>query len=576
MPGTKPSRHGPGQLFVCDYFGVMARGFCYALAVISFANVSKHYGAQVLFFEASFQLNAGEKVGLVGPNGAGKSTVFRMILGDEQPDEGVVDKPKRTTLGYFRQDIGDMKGRSVLSETLAGAGEAGALGEELAELEEKMGDPNVTDFDAVVERFGEVQTRYQELGGYELAARAQAILSGLGFDAEQVSGDTGRLSGGWKMRLALGQILLARPDVLLLDEPTNYLDIESIVWLEAFLRDYPGTVMMTCHDKDVMNRVVSKIVEIDGGEIRSYTGNYDFYEAARALEMLRREAEYDRQQAMLAKEQLFIDRFRAQAAKASQVQSRVKKLDKIEKVEPPRRIIEKHFDFRKPERGGDDVIKLEAIKKTYGKKVVHDGVSWIVRRAERWAIMGANGAGKSTILKMMAGVLPPDEGVAVIGASCSLGYFAQHQMEQLDGTRSVLEELEAHAPTANKGTLRSLAGAFGFHGDDHDKKISVLSGGEKSRLCLAKILFDAPNVLVLDEPTNHLDITTKRALVKALSDYEGTIIFVSHDRAFLRAIASRVVELAPGQPPVFYGGTYDEYVTSTGREAPGLRQIEVK
>jgi ATPase subunit of ABC transporter with duplicated ATPase domains len=544
--------------------------------VISFSNVSKHYGAQVLFLEASFQLNPGEKVGLVGPNGAGKSTIFRMILGEEQPDEGVVDKPKRITIGYFRQDIGDMKGRSVLTETLSGAGEAGALGEELAALEEQMGNPDVADFDRVVERFGEVQARYQELGGYELAARAQAILAGLGFDAEMVEGDTGKLSGGWKMRLALAQILLARPDVLLLDEPTNYLDIESIVWLEAFLRAYEGTVMMTCHDKDVMNRVVAKIVEIDGGEIRSYTGNYDFYEAARAQEMLRREAEYERQQAMLAKEQRFIDRFRAQAAKAAQVQSRVKKLEKIEKVEPPRRIIEKHFDFRRPERGGDDVFKLEAVKKVYGSKVVHDGVSWIIRRGERWAIMGENGAGKTTMLKMMAGVTPPDSGAASMGASCTLGYFAQHQMEQLDPTRSVLEELEAHAPTANKGILRNLAGAFGFHGDDHDKKISVLSGGEKSRLCLAKILYDAPNVLVLDEPTNHLDIATKRALVKALEQYDGTIVFVSHDRAFLRAIANRIVELAPGKAPVFYGGNYDEYVTSTGREAPGLRKLEAQ
>ena len=544
--------------------------------MISFSNVSKHYGGQVLFVEASFQLNPGEKVGLVGPNGAGKSTIFRLILGEEQPDEGMVDKPKRMTLGYFRQDIGDLKGRSVLGETLSGAGEAGRLGEEMAELEAKMADHTADDFDRTVERFGDVQARYQELGGYELAAQAHSILAGLGFDEDMVAGDVGRLSGGWKMRVALAQILLARPDALLLDEPTNYLDIESIIWLEEFLRDYEGAVMMTCHDRDVMNRVVSKIVEIDGGEIRSYSGNYEFYEAARALEQARREAEYDRQQAMLAKEQRFIDRFRAQAAKASQVQSRVKKLEKIEKVEPPRRIIEKTFDFRKPERGGDDVFKIDKVSKTFGKKTVHQEVSWLVRRGERWALMGENGAGKTTLLKMMAGALDPDAGGVTMGASCTMGYFAQHQMEQLSGDRTVLEELEAHAPLANKGTLRSLAGAFGFHGDDHDKKISVLSGGEKSRLCLAKILFDAPNVLVLDEPTNHLDIVTKRALVKALSSYEGTIVFVSHDRAFLRAIASRIVELKPGKAPIFYGGSYDEYVANSGHEAPGMRPRVVR
>ncbi|NOU28711.1 MAG: ABC-F family ATP-binding cassette domain-containing protein [Polyangiaceae bacterium] len=544
--------------------------------MISFSNVSKHYGGQVLFVEASFQLNPGEKVGLVGPNGAGKSTIFRLILGEEQPDEGMVDKPKRMTLGYFRQDIGDLKGRSVLGETLSGAGEAGRLGEEMAELEAKMADHTADDFDRTVERFGDVQARYQELGGYELAAQAHSILAGLGFDEDMVAGDVGRLSGGWKMRVALAQILLARPDALLLDEPTNYLDIESIIWLEEFLREYEGAVMMTCHDRDVMNRVVSKIVEIDGGEIRSYSGNYEFYEAARALEQARREAEYDRQQAMLAKEQRFIDRFRAQAAKASQVQSRVKKLEKIEKVEPPRRIIEKTFDFRRPERGGDDVFKIDKVSKTFGKKTVHQEVSWLVRRGERWALMGENGAGKTTLLKMMAGALDPDAGGVTMGASCTMGYFAQHQMEQLSGDRTVLEELEAHAPLANKGTLRSLAGAFGFHGDDHDKKISVLSGGEKSRLCLAKILFDAPNVLVLDEPTNHLDIVTKRALVKALSSYEGTIVFVSHDRAFLRAIASRIVELKPGKAPIFYGGSYDEYVANSGHEAPGMRPRVVR
>jgi ATPase subunit of ABC transporter with duplicated ATPase domains len=541
--------------------------------VISFSNVSKQYGGQVLFIEASFQLNPGEKVGLVGPNGAGKSTIFRLILGEEHADEGNVDKPKRTTIGYFRQDIGDLKGRSVLAETLAGAGEVGKLGEELAALELRMQDSSDPEFDQVVERYGEVQPRYQELGGYELAGTAHSILAGLGFEAEQVQGDVGKLSGGWKMRVALAQILLAKPDVLLLDEPTNYLDIESILWLETFLKDYIGSVLMTCHDKDVMNRVVSKIVEIDGGEIRSYTGDYEFYEAMRAQELARREAQFDRQQAMLAKEQRFIDRFKAQAAKASQVQSRIKKLDKIEKVEPPKRIIEKTYDFRKPERSGDDVFKLEGVSKAFGKKVVHEDLSWLVRRSERWALMGANGAGKSTLLKMMAGESNTDAGGITMGASCTLGYFAQHQMEQLTGSRSVVEELQAHAPLANLGALRSLAGAFGFHGDDHDKPISVLSGGEKSRLCLAKILYDAPNVLILDEPTNHLDIVTKRALVKALAQYEGTIVFVSHDRAFLRAIASKIVELKPGEEPVFYAGTYDEYVSSTGREAPGMRQI---
>jgi ATPase subunit of ABC transporter with duplicated ATPase domains len=539
--------------------------------VISLANISKQYGGQVLFVEASFFIGDGEKVGLVGPNGSGKSTIFRLITGEEHADDGVVDRPKRTTIGYFRQDVGDLKGRSVLAETLSGAGEAGALGEEMKALEAKLGDHEAEDFAEVVERFGEVQTRFQELGGYDLDARAHAILAGLGFSPEQVEGDVGNLSGGWKMRVALAQILLARPDVLLLDEPTNYLDIESIIWLEDFLRAYPGAVLMTCHDRDVMNRVVKKIVEIDGGEIKSYSGDYDFYEQQRAIAAAQHEAQYERQQAMLAKEKAFIERFKARASHAAQVQSRVKKLDKIEKIEPPRRIIEKTFDFKKAARSGDDVVKVDGVRKEYGKKVVHSETSLLVRRTERWAVMGENGSGKTTLLKMMAGALTPDAGKVAVGASVTMGYFAQHQMEQLDASRTVIEELVAHAPTTNLGTLRSLAGAFGFHGDDHDKPIKVLSGGERARLALAKILFDAPNLLVLDEPTNHLDIVTKRALVKALADYEGTIVFVSHDRAFLRAIATRVLELTKEGPRV-YGGSYDEYVASTGREAPGMRQ----
>jgi ATPase subunit of ABC transporter with duplicated ATPase domains len=540
--------------------------------MISFTNVTKQYGGQILFVDAAFQVNPGEKVGLVGPNGAGKTTIFRLIVGDETADEGRVEKPRKLTLGYFRQDVGDLGGRTVLSETIAGAGEVAALGEELQALEARMAEAG-DDLERVVERFGEAQARYQELGGYELEARAHTILAGLGLTDEQIAHDVGRLSGGWKMRVALARILLLAPDVLLLDEPTNYLDIESILWLEGWLRDFPGAVIMTCHDRDVMNRVVKKIIEIDGGQVRSYTGNYDYYEQARATEAAQREAAYERQQAMLAKELRFVERFRAQAAKAAQVQSRIKKLDKIERIEPPRRLVEKSFDFRRPQRSGDDVIKVTRVGKRYGARVVHDGLDLLVRRGERWAVMGENGAGKSTLLKMIAGVTAPDQGEVTIGASVQMGYFAQHQMEQLDASRTVLEELTAHAPTAGIGVLRNLAGAFGFQGDDVEKPVSVLSGGERARLALAKILYDAPNLLVLDEPTNHLDIVTKRALLKALGDYDGTIVFVSHDRAFLRALATRVLELAPGVPPHVYGGRYDEYVAQTGHEAPGMRAV---
>ena len=537
--------------------------------MIAFSSVSKQYGGQILFVEASFQINPGEKVGLVGPNGAGKSTVFRMIAGEETPDDGAIERPRKLTFGYFRQDVGDLRGRSILAETCAGAGEVAQLGEELAALTLKLEDPG-DDLDQVVTRFGEVQARYQDLGGYELEAKAQAILHGLGFHDEQLGNDVSTLSGGWKMRVALGQILLARPDVLLLDEPTNYLDLESILWLEQFLRDYPGTVVMTCHDREIMNRVVAKIVEIDGGDLRTYGGNYDFYEKARVIETERREAEYSRQQARLAKESRFIERFKTHVAKASQVQSRIKKLDKVEMVEPPKRIIEKTFDFKTPARSGDDVVKILGIKKAYGDRVVHAGLTMTVARKERWAVMGENGAGKSTLLKMIAGALAPDAGSAAIGASVTMGYYAQHVMEALTADHTILDELQEHAPTANQGTLRGLAGAFGFHDDDVFKPVRVLSGGEKARVALAKLLYDAPNLLILDEPTNHLDIVTKRALVKSLADYDGTLMFVSHDRQFLRALANRVLELTSKGPRV-YGGSYDEYVASTGHEAPGMR-----
>ncbi len=564
--------------------------------MIAFSSVSKQYGGQILFVDASFQINPGEKVGLVGPNGAGKTTVFRLITGEDAPDDGAIERPKKLTLGYFRQDVGDLRGRSILAETCAGAGEVARLGEELAALTAELetagdelersetggGDPDGSaggtggraprGIDEVVARFGEVQARYQDLGGYELEARAQTILHGLGFADDQMQNDVGTLSGGWKMRVALAQILLARPELLLLDEPTNYLDLESILWLEGFLRDYTGTVVMTCHDREIMNRVVSKIVEIDGGALRSYSGNYEFYERMRELEAARREAEYARQQARLAKETRFIERFKTHVAKAAQVQSRLKKLDKVEKIAEPRRIVEKRFEFRTPARSGDDVIKLTGLRKAYGARVVHAGLTLTVRRKERWAVMGENGAGKSTLLKMIAGALPPDAGDAAIGASVALGYFAQHVMDQLSGDRTVLEELTDHAPSANQGTLRNLAGAFGFHDDDVFKPVRVLSGGEKARLALAKLLYDAPNLLVLDEPTNHLDIATKRALVAALADYEGTLVFVSHDRQFLRALANRVLELSAAGPRI-YGGSYDEYVSSTGHEAPGMRAL---
>jgi ATPase subunit of ABC transporter with duplicated ATPase domains len=538
--------------------------------VIRLDSVSKQHGQQILFLDASMSVFRGERVGLVGPNGSGKSTIFRLIVGQEAADAGHVIVDRGVTVGYFDQDVGEMSGRSVVEETMAGAGEVAEVGRELQQLERDLADPSKADaLDAVLDRFGRVQARFDELGGYSLDARAREILAGLGFTPERMDADVGELSGGWKMRVALGRILLMRPDVLLLDEPTNHLDIESILWLESFLKGYDGALVLTSHDRELINRIVTKIVELDGGELTTYSGDYDFYEQQRGLADKQREAQFARQEAMLAKERAFIDRFKARASHAAQVQSRVKKLDKIEKLEPPkrRRVIE--FDFPQPERSGEDVAKLEHVSKAYGDHVIYQDFSLLVRRKERWCVMGINGAGKSTLLKLVAGESKPDAGEVSLGASVTLGYFAQHAMERLDPQRTVLEVLERDHPRASGGTLRTVLGAFGFSGDDVEKPCRILSGGEKARVVLASMLLVPPNFLVLDEPTNHLDMDTKERLRQALCGFEGTMLFVSHDRQFLRSVSNRVLELTPGGP-LTYGGGYAEYVEQSGHEAPGV------
>jgi ATPase subunit of ABC transporter with duplicated ATPase domains len=545
--------------------------------VIAFADVSKQYGRQVLFVDASFQINPGEKVGLVGPNGAGKTTLFRMIVGEEAPDQGNVTVPKKLTIGYFRQDVEEMSGRSVLDEAIAGSGRLGDLHHELEDLNHALADPaRAGEIDRILARFGEVQEEYDHLGGYALEGQAREVLHGLGFDDERIDGDVGALSGGWKMRVAMARVLLGRPDVLLMDEPTNHLDIESIIWLEAFLKSQPGALFMTSHDRDFMNRIVTKIAEIDGGEITVYSGNYDFYERERQLREANREAAFARQQAMLAKEQRFIERFRTHAAKAAQVQSRIKALDKIEKIELPKKREIVQFDFRTPPRSGDQVAVLENIHKRYGTRVVYDGLSLNIRRGERWAVMGRNGAGKTTLLKIIAGALTPDAGDVRLGASLKLGYFAQQSPDLLDPDLTIIDQLQKDFPHEGIGVLRTLAGAFQFSGDDIDKKIRALSGGERTRLVLARMLFDPPNFLVLDEPTNHLDLATKETLIAALTGFEGTMIFVSHDRNFLRGLANRVLELGgetgTDPQPHVYPGSYVEYVQRSGHEAPGVHR----
>src|SRR4249919_358332 len=539
--------------------------------MIRLDNIGKQNGHQILFIEASAALNKGEKVGLVGPNGAGKTTLFRMITGAEVPDEGQVAVDRGVTIGYFSQDVGEMSGRSVVSEVMDGAGPVSIVAAELKELEAAMGDPDrADDMETIVARYGEVQGRFEALGGYALEGKAREVLAGLSFSQEMMDGDVGALSGGWKMRVALARILLMNPDAMLLDEPSNHLDLESLIWLEQFLKGYEGALLMTSHDREFMNRIVNRVIEIDGGTLTSYSGDYAFYEQQRALAEKQQQAQFERQQAMLSKEIKFIERFKARASHAAQVQSRVKKLEKIDRVAPPKRRQTVSFEFQPAPRSGEDVVSLRNVHKGYGSRSIYEGLDFSVRRKERWCVMGINGAGKSTLLKLVAGATEPDDGSVAVGGSVKMGYFAQHAMDLLDGERTVFQWLEDCFPQAGQGSLRALAGCFGFSGDDVEKKCRVLSGGEKARLVMAQMLYDPPNFLVLDEPTNHLDLATKEMLINALSEYEGTMLFVSHDRHFLAALSNRVLELTP-EGIHQYGGGYSEYVARTGHEAPGLR-----
>jgi ATPase subunit of ABC transporter with duplicated ATPase domains len=543
--------------------------------MITLTGINKRHGHQVLFVDASLQINPGEKVGLTGPNGAGKSTVFRLIVGEEKPDEGEVAMPKRLTLGYFRQDMGEMKGRSVLEEAIAGSGKAGELHHEIEQLQRDMADPaKASDMDRILERFGEIQGEYQDLGGYELEARAKEVLHGLGFVDEQIDGDVGALSGGWKMRVGMAKVLLGNSDVLLLDEPTNHLDIESILWLEGFLQQTKSAVLMTCHDRDFMNRLVDRIVDIDDGEFVSYTGDYDFMEREQKNRIAQKEATFARQEAMIAKMQRFIDRFGTHVAKAAAAQSRQKKMDKIERIDPPKKREIVPFACKRPPRSGDDIVTIRGVGKTYGQKTIYKGLDFEIKRGERWCVMGQNGSGKTTLLKMVAGHLQPDLGTVKLG-SVKMGYFAQQALDLLDPELTVYEQVDQKFHLEATGAKRTLLGAFQFSGDDQDKMIKFLSGGEKSRLVLALMLYDPPNFLVLDEPTNHLDLTTKEMLVQTLKDYDGTMLFVSHDRGFLRGLSTRVLDVSActqGKQPNAYPGSYVEWVDRTGMEAPGVHR----
>ena len=540
--------------------------------MIHLTNITRQHGTHVLFKGASFQITAGSRSGLVGANGAGKSTIFRLITGEENLDGGEISCNKKTVIGYFSQEVGEMSGRSALAEVMAASARTMHLGKEIKTMEAAMCEPMEDDALAtLLEKYGDAQEEFEHRGGYDLENRAQAVLTGLGIGPEDYQRPVESFSGGWKMRIALAKILTINPDVLLLDEPTNHLDVESIVWLESWLStEFTGAVVMTSHDREFMNRLVTRIVEVGNGTITTYGGNYDFYLREREVRREQLLASHRRQQEMLAKEEDFIARFAARASHAAQVQSRVKKLEKIERIEIPAEQKVIKFEFPEPPRSGDDVAKVEELAKSWpveagADKSVFGGVSGLIRRAEKVAVVGVNGAGKSTFLKCLAGQTEPTSGTMTIGASVNLGYFSQHSMELLDPKKSVFETVQDEMPMASIGVIRNLCAAFLFQGDDVDKRINRLSGGEKSRLVLAMLLAKPINFLVLDEPTNHLDIQSREVLLEALKNFAGTVILVSHDRHFLRSLVNRVFEIDHGEM-IPYEGNYEYYLQKSGHE----------
>jgi len=535
--------------------------------MISLTGVAKSYGPRTLFEGVNLTIGVSERIGLVGPNGCGKSTLLHILAERLEPDEGRVSRNRRATVGLLVQEIVGDHGRTVLAEMLSGHEELGHLQRRLALLEEEM--RQTTDpaaLEALAAEHGELEHRFDREGGYDLPTQAKKILGGLAFREADFDRDTSEFSGGWLMRLALAKLLLVEPDLLLLDEPTNYLDLESVVWLEGYLRSYEGSLIIASHDRVLLNRLATRIVEIDGTRLTSYPGDYEDYVRAREVRAEGLEAARKAQEREIAHTQKFIDRFRAKNTKASQVQSRIKKLEKMKRIEGPAKRRTLSFSFPDPPPCGRIALELKDVWKGYGGPDVYCGVDFTLETGDRVALVGPNGAGKSTLLKLLAGTLEPDRGERRLDRRARLAYYSQHQIDTLDYGRTIFEEVQDAAPDLEPQRIRGLAGRFLFPGDDAFKTIGVLSGGEKARVALAKLLVHPPNVLLLDEPTSHLDIPSRDVLEEALADYPGSIVMISHDRHFLESLTTRVVEVGGGGARS-YLGTYAEYLEKKEAEA---------